>query len=243
MYNYVCGEEITTFSWENPSMNYYIVYNKYMPHFRPQVMIQDLVEKAKTEYELPGITLNLTFAGMLYTNRRQNFDGKNTISFSPDVTAAETHFYVKNILQREEFDMKLNSRVYLTPETLYLSILHEFGHIFGLDHPLNSEDSIMGKGLIKKTDGTFIQEYKYYTLTKSDVIGLYKHESIFRSRTQYQRQFLNSVLFSILSSYPSSIVIQNYDCVRSMNMFREGNDVDELLDNSLEEYYSKISLI
>ena len=72
---------------------------------------------------------------MLYNTNHQTFDGKNTVSVSPDVTPGETHFYSTQLYKRMEFDMKLNSLAYITPETLYLSLLHEFGHVYGLDHP------------------------------------------------------------------------------------------------------------
>ena len=164
----VLGGKITSFSWENRNMGYYVVHNKYTPRFSPEVFAHELIERAKKEYELPGITLNLTFAGM------------NTVSFSPDATPGETHFYSTQLYKRMEFDMKLNSDAYITPETLYLSLLHEFGHVFGLDHPDRADDSVMGKPMIHKPDGGYIQEYKYHTLTQNDVIALYKHESLFR---------------------------------------------------------------
>ena len=84
-----------------------------------------------------------------------------------------------------EFDMKLNSLAYITPETLYLSLLHEFGHVYGLDHPDKPDDSLMGKPMIHKPDDSYIQEYKYHTLTQNDVIALYKHESLFRSTSAF----------------------------------------------------------
>lgn len=248
LYNTVCGEQITSYSWETPNMEYYIVHNGFTPRFRPEVLIKDLVDRAKAEYELPGITLNLTYAGTIYTHRRQKYDGKNTISFFPEVSPAETHFYSENLLKRKEFDMKFNSKIYTTPETLYFTLLHEFGHVFGLDHVPRSVDSIMGKGVIRNPDGTYVQEHKYFTLTKPDIIALYRHEAMFRSTTPYQRQFLNSVLLSILSSYPQSVGLQNCDVSRgaSLNTFREEGDNEHekpILPGSIEEYYDNIRLI
>ena len=88
---------------------------------------------------------------MLYNTNQQTFDGKNTVSFSPDVTPGETHFYSTQLYKRMEFDMKLNSLAYITPEILYLSLLHEFGHVYGLDHPDKPDDSVMGKPMIPLT--------------------------------------------------------------------------------------------
>lgn len=123
---------------------------------------------------------------MLYNTNQQTFDGKNTVSFSPDVTPGETHFYSTQLYKRMEFDMKLNSLAYITPETLYLSLLHEFGHVYGLDHP-------------DKPDDSYIQEYKYHMLTQNDVIALYKHES-------FQRMHLNLLLLNvILPKYPRGL--------------------------------------
>lgn len=238
------GAVVSSYSWTQPNMEYYIVHNRYTPRFRPEVSVQFLTERAVNEYSLPGITLNLTFGGMLYTNRRQKRDGINTISFFPEIYPAETHFY-SNLLTRSEFDMKLNSRAYKTPESLYLSILHEFGHVFGLNHPPRSEDSVMSKAMIQNPDGSYVQEFKYYTLTQPDVIGIYQHEAMFRSRTPNERMFLNSVLQSILSSYPISIGVQMCDCLVgvSRNVFREAPDDVEEVPGSLESYYSSLSLI
>ena len=161
---------------------------------------------AQEEYELIGITLNLTFTGMLYNTNQQTFDGKNTVSVSPDVTSGETHFYSTQLYKRMEFDMKLSSLAYIIPETLYLSLLHEFGHVYGLDHPDKPDDSVMGKPMIHKPDDSYIQEYKYHTLTQNDVIALYKHESLFRSTSAFQRMHLNLLLLNvILPKYPRGL--------------------------------------
>lgn len=229
------GQTISSYSWKNTDIPYYIVSNRYIPRFLPEVNVAELVQRVQREYELPGITLNLTYMGMIYSNRRQIKDNINTISFYPDTYPAETLFYSSNLLQRMEFDMRFNSRVYLTPESLYLSILHEFGHVFGLDHPIGREDSVMGKSLTMNPDGSYVQESKYFKLTQSDIISLYRHEAIFRSNTVNGKQFLNSVLLSILSSYPSSIREQMFSCEntgifgRFSNQvsYREGRGVDD----------------
>ena len=245
--NTVFGSKITSYTWENTNIEYYIVKNKYTPHFNTPVSIVDLVDRVVTEYQLPGITLNLTFMGELHTRKRQKFDGKNTISFSPSNSAGGTQFYSQNILQRKEFDMKFNSRIFKTVETLYNMILHEFGHVFGLSNTHQSVDSIMSSGIIMKNDGSYVQDNKYYTLTKPDVIGLFKHEAIFRSTTPYQRQYLNHILISILSSYPTTIGLQKCDILKSFskNIFREGGteDEEEVIPDSIEDYYSEVSLI
>jgi hypothetical protein len=240
----VRGGEVTSYNWENPNMKYYIIHNRYTPRFHPEVLVQDLVTRAINEYQLPGITLNLTFDGMLYTSRMQGKDGINTISFFPELYPAETYFYA-NLLTRKEFDMKLNSRIYKTPESLYMSILHEMGHVFGLNHPSNFEDSVMGKALVKNPDGTYVQEFKYFTLTKPDVIGLYKHEAMFRSVSPSDRMFLNRVLQSILSSYPISMGAQICDCLSGMsrNVYREARDDETYNTGSLGSYYESVSLI
>lgn len=221
----VNGQTISSFSWINNDIPYYIVSNRYIPRFYPEVSVTDLVQRAQKEYELPGITLNLTYMGMIYTNRRQTKDNINTISFYPDTYPAETLFYSSNLLQRMEFDMRFNTRVYKTPESLYLSILHEFGHVFGLDHPVKGVDSVMGKSLTMNPDGSYVQESKYLKLTQSDIISLYRHEAIFRSNTVSGKMFLNSVLLSILSSYPSSIQEQMFSCENSGTFGRFSNQV------------------
>ena len=104
-----------------------------------------------------------------------------------------------------KFDMKLNSIAYLTPETLCLSLLHEFGHAYELDHSDRSDDSVMGKPMIHKPDDNYIPEYNYHTLTQNDVIALYKHESLFRSTSAFQRMYMNSILINILPTYPRGL--------------------------------------
>jgi len=199
-------QNISNYSWNNIDMKYYIVNNKNTPIFNPEVSVYYLIERSKNEYELPGITLNLTFSGFLYTNKKQVFDGKNTISFSPNVNPGETSFYsIKQ--KRLEFDMRFNNNCFKTPETLFFVLLHEWGHVFGLNHPNTMDGSLMSKPLIKKHD-IYIQEYKYYMLTKNDVIGLYKHEMLFRSTDLYKVKFLNNLLFNLLPFYPDNITSQ-----------------------------------
>lgn len=86
--------------WKNRNMDYYVVYNRHTPRFSPEVSVRKLIQRAQQEYELIEITLNLTFAGMLYNTNHQTFDGKNTVSVSPDVTPGETHFYSTQLYKR-----------------------------------------------------------------------------------------------------------------------------------------------
>ena len=212
--------EIASQTWHNTEIPYTIVHNIYTPRFRPQVFIKDLVEKALDEFRLPGITLNVTYANTIYKGSSSGsipMDGINSISFHPSYTPASTSFYQRSTVEILEFDMKFNSNAYKTAETLYLSILHEFGHVFGLAHPLEKVDTIMGRGLIRKPDGTYVQEHTYFSLAKDDVIALYKHEAVFRTFREHERTYLNTYLWSLISSYTTTLQEQELQKLCAMS--------------------------
>lgn len=201
--------EIESQDWISKNIQYTILRNQYTPRFSPKVSIKDLIENALDEYRLPKISLNLTYNSTIRVKSIEKYtsmDGINSISFHPNYTAGSTTFYIKSS-DIVEFDMKINSYAYKTSQTLYLTLLHEFGHVFGLNHPLVYSDTIMGRGLFRKLDGEYIQEHTYFSLTKDDVKALYKHEITF-TFDEYKKIYINNYLNSLLELYTTTLLDQ-----------------------------------
>ena len=83
---------------------------------------------------------------------------------------------------------------------IYSSKFHYLSlHVVPQELAFVIKSSVMGKPMIYKSDDSYIQEYKYHTLTQNDVIALYKHES-------FQRMHLNLLLLNvILPKYPRGL--------------------------------------
>jgi hypothetical protein len=192
-------------TWENLNMQYTILHNTYTPVFNPPVSVKQLVDKAINEYSLPGITINIIYDSTLFMSFEPQHDGLNTISFHPNYSTASTTFYTKAVIQALEFDMRFKAYMYINPETLYASILHEFGHVFGLKHPDDNSEAIMSHPVIIKPNGEYVKEHVYLRPTKEDILSLYLNEIIFRAPTKRRKTKLDNTLKSIIDDYPDTI--------------------------------------
>lgn len=78
---------------------------------------------------------------------------------------------------RPQFEVVIDLKAASTPETLHLLLLHEIGHVYGLDH-ISNPSTVMGYAL-QATDITqqqYFQEINFFRLTTLDLEELIRTE-------------------------------------------------------------------
>ena len=125
-------------------------------------------------YDIPGLALNVYLNDSFRDESKQKFDGRNTISFSsnPEHPAYTTFYLLGGV--RHEFDMFFDPSSFSTVQTFHFALLHELGHVYGLNHPNPTMDTIMGRPMLQRPDGSYRQERVYLSLTKYDVLALFR---------------------------------------------------------------------
>lgn len=78
-----------------------------------------------------------------------------------------------------EFDIVIDPEWVQTPEMLHLLLLHELGHVMGLEHPAQPADTVMGYVVQVNNGGIVQQETTLLHLTKIDIMNLYLHNIVF----------------------------------------------------------------
>lgn len=121
-------------------------------------------------------------------------DGYNTVRMAPSGQPAYTILHMRYDLMPPvvvEYDMVFDPGWVKTPEMLHLLLLHEFGHVMGLEHPKNPADTVMGYSVKINDDGIVQQERVTIHLTKTDICNLYLHSIVFgmhEHRIEKERQ-------------------------------------------------------
>ena len=155
------------------------------------------VQKAAAEFNaLPFISPILLVAppenNRLSEISGTQLDGYNTIRMATSGQPAYTILHMRyDVLPPVvvEYDMVLDPVWVQTPEMLHLLLLHEFGHVMGLEHPKNPADTVMGYSVKVNEDGIVQQERVTLHLTKTDILNLYLHSIIFgRHENRFEKE-------------------------------------------------------
>ena len=161
----------------------------------------DLLHKALDELKLPGIVPKAT--ATRYTNYVHRPQKDNIPSFvfgSFTDTGVTLPYPLPDLLYVREIDVIINPDVYPDRQTLYLTVLHELGHVYGLDHPsVHHSDTVMGSVVL--LNSTYHAKPLGYwpKLTQHDVLQLYKYEVVMYGKSPTQA---NGLIRSILHNYP-----------------------------------------
>jgi hypothetical protein len=97
------------------------------------------------------------------------------------------------------FKVFVDLDVALTSQTINILLLHEVGHILGLQH--TTPDTVMGYQLARNNNFIYYQEINFFSLTKGDVNELMRHEN--------DEQNKNDLFFQLYDA-PSSLTEQRY---------------------------------
>ena len=140
--------------------------------------IKQLVRNAITELNLPGIVPKATANRFTDVVSPSVQDGISTITFGPYTETGVTKPYpLRNRMYIREIDVTVNPFIYPDSNTLYLTILHELGHVYGLDHPrFGYKNTVMGSTVLLNATHHAIPITYSPTLTQYDVLELYKVE-------------------------------------------------------------------
>lgn len=102
-------------------------------------------------------------------------DGVNEFLFGPFAASGVTKRY-----HTDEIDVVINADKFPDCRTLYATVLHEMGHVLGLDHPRFRQDSVMGLWLQMKSDSDTFESIPYWAKpTHGDVRALFDEERRF----------------------------------------------------------------
>ena len=187
--------------------------------FPDGLLTTDRVSQAAEEYNhLPLISPRLCIHQTtgLPLPKNQQMDGINTVQFVKIGTPAYTNLWLDQSTLPPtllEFDVYLDPDWVTTPEMLHLLLLHELGHVMGLEHPETKEDSVMGYA-VHSSDGTAAtaeQETKILHLTKNDISNLY---TLLLSSSPH-RTAIRGQLFKVRMdpALPTSLAVQKkYFC-------------------------------
>jgi hypothetical protein len=151
-----------------------------------------LVMRASLAWQTVGITPRVAFnTTPSESTGPPSFDGKNEFVFGPYHSSGATIFHSNG-----EMDCVVNVDKYPDCNTLYLTVLHEIGHVFGLDHPTHrTPETVMGTTVKMGTDDLFKSFPWQVKPTVSDMLDLFSVEQRFyyNSSVDYQSMIINTL--------------------------------------------------
>jgi hypothetical protein len=184
----ICMLETHAYKWETPDVLITLVSESDVQH--PSLLTHASLRQAITEFNaIPHIYPALhvvphreTINKQLLARRSDNTqDGYNTIRFASSGYPAYTNLHLdyKTVpYTLREFDMVLDPKWIQTPEMLHLLLLHELGHVMGLQHPPQPTDTVMGYVVQLNEFNMPVQEQDVLHLTRQDVKDIYLHSFV-----------------------------------------------------------------
>ena len=189
--------------WKVSPQPFCIVANDYVPTFD----VVATVLGGLREFRLPDIPFDLELDGWCSPEEASDPLGNRLEFVLRDTVPGQTVFWVENRTRRN-FHMTFSTNVWYRP-TFYTILLHELGHVYGLDHPDPPSNSIMGL-VLRKPNGVLLQMPHNYHLTALDVYALYRY---YYELDPNQVTNLLASYFRIISLFPANVSIQDQKCI------------------------------
>jgi hypothetical protein len=132
----------------------------------------NLLNKGLAEFDLPNLNFKVQVYQYVNDTLRPALDGKCTFVFDEFDGLGKTMRYPAS---PNEIDVQINANRFPDEKTLYLTLLHELGHVYGLDHPRFGErDTVMGYVVPVTAEKIAIPITFWASLTRTDVRNLYR---------------------------------------------------------------------
>lgn len=132
-----------------------------------------LVGRALSAWTFPGISVRYSVVNSLSNSTSDAaLDGTVEFVFGPFATPGHTRRYYT-----EEVDVAIHADSFPDCKTLYATILHEMGHLLGLNHPFIRQDSVMGLHLQLRSESSVFEKIPYWVKpTRDDIIAIFMYE-------------------------------------------------------------------
>lgn len=160
----------------------------------------DLVVRAVDAWKFKGIRDRFIVVQSNASNDPPTFDSVNEFVFGPYTKTGVTY------PRKREIDVVVNVDIFPDCTTLYWTVLHEMGHMYGLDHPWFDTDSIMGSQLKLTVNSTVVSMPWPTRPTKLDIQRLFQIEYLF--------YFKKGVDYKTLSQAAAVNAMDSYDDMR-----------------------------
>lgn len=129
-----------------------------------------LLNRGLMEFDLPHLNFRIQVSQYVNDTVRPSRDEQCTIVFDEFDGFGRTWRWPGG-----ELDMQINADRFPDEKTLYITVLHELGHMYGMDHPLwGQRDTVMGYVLAATPEQLAIPVTFWSSLTRADVRRLYK---------------------------------------------------------------------
>lgn len=160
----------------------------------------DLVVRAVDAWNFEGIRDRFIVVESNATDNPPTFDNVNEFVFGPYTKTGSAY------PRKREIDVVVNVDIFPDCTTLYWTVLHEMGHMYGLDHPWFDTSSIMGSQLKLTVNSTVVSMPWPTRPTKLDIQRLFQIEYLF--------YFKKGVDYKKLSQAATVNAMDSYDGMR-----------------------------
>lgn len=156
----------------------------------------DLVVRAVDAWNFKGISDRFIVVESDATNNPPGLDNINEFVFGPYTKSGAAY------PRKREIDAVVNVDIFPDCATLYWTVLHEMGHMYGLDHPWFDTDSIMGSKLTLYVNQTVVSMPWPTRPTKLDIQRLFQIEYFyyFKKGVKY-RELAQEAVVNAMDSY------------------------------------------
>ena len=199
-----------------------------------------LIIETAHKWMLPGISFNINWIIKDPAIDSSYYTLKNEISFKHN-----TNHYGFTVFQSIEKAI-LNFKIFISPygitqNVLYNILLHEFGHVFLLQHSFY-KDSVMGYKILTNLDKTVNIYQEKITFSDDDVSGIYSIELAKHSNNIKNIAFSNylySLYLQELERHPHNSKRENN--IQSVDLTDTSNiqNIDETIYINLLDYIPK----
>jgi hypothetical protein len=196
------------------------------------------------QQDATGLKLLLTNPQHCESNRTHTIAGEviNKLTFGPTKNGAsavtERKFASGTAIDRRITlfggDVVIDTRVLQSAGLFYNVLLHEVGHVLGLDHTVSTE-TVMGHRIRASVQNEVIQQENYLVLEPGDVRGI--HAVLARDKPAYAPPFITKETYQFVPSYPAKKHASGtYEFVLLDKIYRH----DKNTNNNVEDFWIRV---